>query len=328
MKRAGAALGLVLGASFFACHDDGVDFVGRHPQAADQPTALGRTLATLVAWNGSLYAGFGDANANTGPIAISPCDPRTGTFRLAWVSDTEAILTFRTIGPLLFAPAVDRRERADYAVGEPWRDEGSIGTFHAFDMATLTGADLWLVGAHGRDAVAWHSLDGGRTWSESLRIPPPDASGASRFFFAGVYRGSLYVQASRSVSNVFEGTSWSDGPDLLPEDGDVGWHPLVFAGRMVYLGAPGAGASGSRLLAFDGTRVDAPFADAVHDFTAAAGRLFALGADGVVWRTADLLRWTSLGTAPAGSRSIAVLDDEVYLGTTEAEIYRLRRHAF
>src|SRR5574341_1988275 len=74
------------------------------------------------------------------------------------------------------------------------------------------------------------------------------------------WRGAASTAGGRGVApgrlpGAFDGSGWSEGPDLLPRDGDVGWHPLVFEGRMVYLAAPGTGESGSRLLVFDGTQV-------------------------------------------------------------------------
>src|SRR5262249_4211822 len=126
------------------------DLVGQHPQASAQPTGLGRIIGGLVGWRGQLYTGYGDFGANTGPIPVTSWDPATETFRAHWVSQTEAIYNYRPIGGLLYAPAIDSRvPPADFAVGEPWEDRVPVGTWHAFDMATLTGADLWIVGQQG-----------------------------------------------------------------------------------------------------------------------------------------------------------------------------------
>lgn len=54
--------------------------VGTHPQAGQQPTTQGKTIMALHAWNGKIYAGYGDVTANTGPIAITPYNPATGMF--------------------------------------------------------------------------------------------------------------------------------------------------------------------------------------------------------------------------------------------------------
>jgi hypothetical protein len=305
---------------------------GVHPGAAGQPTEIGRTLATLVAWDGRLYGGYGDINANAGPIAVISFDPRKGAFAREWASDTEAIFTYRPIAGRLFAPATDPRAAADYAVGPPWKDERPIGCTHAYDMATLTGDDLWLVGSAGVDAVAWRSLDAGRSWRESLRVTPAGEPGEdySRFHFAGVLGRSLYVQASdyhhgpKPASSVFDGRRWSSGPNLLPAPAVRGWHAVGFANRLVYQSDQTVAAGVSQLLAFDGRRVSLPLAEAIHDFTTDRGSLLALTTQGEVLRTRDLARWQRVATAPPGSRSIGALGGAIYVGTTDSRLYRSR----
>ena len=302
--------------------------VGIHPDAAAQPTERGRILATLVAWKGRLYPGYGDFGDNTGPIAVSPFDPSTGRFESVWVSDTEAIYTYRRIGDRLFAPAIDRRVSADYAFGEPWTDRAAVNSTHVFDMATLTGQDLWMVGSQDADAVAWRSLDGGRSWTEALRLAPVTPGGGRRFWFVGIYNGRLYLEAfpwsPQPHSNVFDGTSWSDGPDLLDGHDGWGWHPEVFAGRMVLATGYAVDADGSDLLAFDGVRIERLLNTRVFDFTVAEGRLAAIGVDRSVWLTSDLARWTQLPPAPAGSRSIGILDGRIYLGASDGRLFTYR----
>jgi len=314
--------------------------VGVHPQAARQPTAIGRTLAALEAWHGQLYAGYGDYGDNTGPIGISPFDPATAAFTQVHVSDTEAIQNWRAIGDQLWAPATDRRKDADFAVGEPWRDARPIGTTHAYDIVTIDGDDLWLAGSSGVRAALWRSLDGGATWALAQAEGP--ASGIqndfARYYFAGVLGGRLYVQADdfygapHARSRIFDGSAWADGPNLLW--GSMGWRPLAFGGEMVYQGS----AQGGPLLRFDGS---APVRRAVgwnaSAVTVAGDMLYVLrqrfpaGADGLdraVVRTADLESWEVLeAPAPDGARSLAVLDGSLYAGATEARLFGLQGDA-
>src|SRR5262245_42593225 len=49
--------------------------LGTPPHAARQPTPRGRTLHATKGWMGRLYFGYGDIEANTGPIEISSYDP-------------------------------------------------------------------------------------------------------------------------------------------------------------------------------------------------------------------------------------------------------------
>ena len=69
-------------------------------EAAANKTAWGRTLE-LTGHQGKIWAGYGDWDANTGPIARIEVDPATGTYvnhgltdteRLSWVSEAGEIL--------------------------------------------------------------------------------------------------------------------------------------------------------------------------------------------------------------------------------------------
>jgi hypothetical protein len=215
-------------------------------------------------------------------------------------------------------------------VGEPWSDRLPLHSFHVFDAAT-TGTDLWMVGSQGNDAVAWRSLDGGTNWTEVRRVlPPMNSSGFARFYFAGVLGSTLYLQAVDSSGTVttplvFDpATGWAPGPDLLPRSGDLGWRPQLFLGRMVYRTHLPTSSSGARLLVFSGVTVTQSLAVPIFDFTVSGAALLALGTDGTVWRTLNLTSWQAVATAPAGSRSIGVVEGRIYVGTATAELYRLR----
>ncbi len=197
-----SVLGLLLGAPATA---DAARFVfkGTHPQASLQPSATGRGLVTLQSWNGKLYSGFGDYGANTGPIAVTPFDGTRFASAPELSADTEAIYTFRVIDGKLYAPSIDTRVGSDYAVGTDigrfasWSNPTVVGSTHAFDIVSLTGSDLWLVGSQGPDAAVWRSLDGGASWEKVLAVGPVSgiAGDFARFYGAGVYQSKLYVQA-------------------------------------------------------------------------------------------------------------------------------------
>ncbi|MBI2443333.1 MAG: hypothetical protein HYV40_05525 [Candidatus Levybacteria bacterium] len=310
--------------------------VGIHPDASIETTALAKQLQTLIAWNGRIYSGYGDYTSNTGPVTIRSFDPATKVFTQEWISDTEAISNYRIIRGKLYAPAIDRKINADYAVGEigkPWKDVSIPSTTsHAFDMVTLTGSDLWLVGALGFNACAWRSLDDGVTWSQSLCIPKVTtyASDFARFYFAGVFKGKLYVQGrdfysgAHPTSKVFDpGTStWSDGPSLLPLDG-VGWRPIEFAEKLIYRIHEGYGT----VTAFDGTSysfVPNPVGAAefsAQDIIQDGDALYVLTSSEIM-KTADLVNWTVVvPTVPFTAQSLAILDGKFYIGTTDSKIY-------
>ena len=301
-------------------------FVGTHPYAADQPTANGKALRDLQVHGGKVWAGYGDYNANTGPITLAGYDPTTGGFEAGFTSDTEAVLNLRNIGGELVAPSTDPRQRADFAISGPWRESRPLGATHVYDAATLNGADRWMVGSQGADAVAWRSIDGGTTWSESLRIGP--SSGAvgdyARFYFAAIVGGKLYVQAVNAMSgpqakaNAFDGSTWSNAPSIVPV-GSVGWAPIAFGGGVAFH-SYGHGTLGN-IFFFDGKRVRT--IGAGYDVHVAAGSLWLLDGAGLIQRTSDLVNWATVGTAPSNARSLAVDAGTIYVGTTTAELWSL-----
>ncbi len=306
-----------------------LELVGTHPQASRQPTLTGRTLNFLRHWNGAIYAGYGDYRTNTGPIAISPFALSTGRFaaKPALWANSEQLSVFRALNGNLYAPSIDPEVADDYSEtppAGPWTGLDVVESTHVYDMAARPRGELWMVGSVGYDAVAWRSLDGGVTWSSVLTVPPRIGGEFARFYFAGVQRNALYVQAvdasggRHPTSKVFDGDGWSDGPDLLPRGGD-GYDPESFGGRLVYL----AQRPLSSFLSFDGASVTNS-GQVFYNYSVDGDTLYGLGENGRILKTTDLRRWTELGAAaPAEARSIVVIDGVIYLGTTDSRLYRL-----
>ena len=106
---------------------------------------------------------------------------------------------------------------------------------------------------------------------------------------------------------------------------------VVFADRLVYASKqtystprPELAATPNRLLAFDGAVAVVAFDHELIDFFADEHQLLALDTDGVIWRTADLARWSTLAVAMnLHPRSLAVLDGAVYVGTLDSKLFRL-----
>ncbi len=312
----------------------GREFVslGRNPYAAAQPTPVGRRLHTLAGWRGELYMGYGDYDENNGPVEVSAYHPGLTSFASKLRFPSESIELYRAIGERLYAPAIDPRgdgPSAAVAVGEPggsWHNNRSILMTHAFDIASLDGADLWLVGSRHVNAVVARSVDGGRSWVTALQVGarsghPQDFA---RFHFVFVHAGRLYVQAQDfrggmfPRSQVWDGAAWADGPDLRPIP-NVGARPVPFAGQIVYLGEKG-------LVAFDGrqARTTRPATARIVDLVVAGGALHVLDGREVL-STTDLARWTPVVTAPPKATSIGILDGYLYAGTEDAELFRYCR---
>jgi hypothetical protein len=201
-------------------------------------------------------------------------------------------------------------------------------------MTTLTGSDLWIAGSNGDDAVVYRSTDGGVTWTKSLDVV---VSGkASRFYGIGAFNGKLYVQASQTdsantvvypmeaTSHVFDGTNWTKGPNL--GSGNYYWHPDVFAGRMVYLNnCPCNGGGYGTLYGMSGTGsvqvINAGIGN-IYDYTIDGTTLYALGTGGKVYSTTDLSSWYLQRTGPTTAHSLAVLNGQLYIGTSDSKIYK------
>jgi hypothetical protein len=298
--------------------------LGTHPQAAKQPTDWGKAIHTLCPWNGKLYMGYGDYDKNTGPISITSFDPATRTFSSEWTSMTESIDIFRPLGGRLYAPAIDPRgsppKAAGFAVCEPagqWRDN-PVFMEHAFDMASLTGTDLWLVGSYGDEhSMALRSLDGGVTWQKALDLFRK-GDNFSRFYYVGVLNNKLYLQSSSDTNSmVFDGVEWTNGPPIAR----FAHHPVVFAGKMVLQ-------SKKDLLAFDGEKPAASILpeNPVQAFCASSRALYILSArDGGIQQTMDLSTWSIVATAPSNACSLAVLHGRLYAGTRDSKLYEYRR---
>lgn len=333
--RLPVGLALLLAGCACGADPDDRDFVtvAVHAGAAAQPTARGRILAVLAPFQGRLYTGYGDIDANAGPIAVEAYDPARGALAREWTSDTEAVYTYRVFDGRLVAPAIDPRFDSDYAIGPPWRDLRPVRADHVYDAATLSGRDLWLAGSQGLDAVLWRIDENGQA-AVALRVPPADTSGNDfgRFYFVFAFQGRLYVHARdfnrgpKPASLVWDGRAWSEGPSLLPSADAQGWHPQPFAGRIVYAARQTvASVEGSRLLVFDGASVSQPLADPVRDVAVGETRVAALLADGRILVTANLADWTEEARAPVNARSVGLLGRDLYVGTDASEILRARR---
>jgi hypothetical protein len=336
--------GLVAAVMVSSTSSGRVDLVARHPDAVAQRTPTGRVLTTLVPHKGQIYAGFGDYSANTGPIAVRRFDPVGGWFGdVLFRSGTEAIYLYRVLNGRIYVPHIDPSvlfQNGGYAVGGDgeWRDVRPVCVAHVFDVATLTGQDLWMCGSDGPDAVVWHSPDGGPTWAESLR-DRPTYEHIGRFYGLGILGGRIYVQKSEpgvKLSKVFDGRRWSDGPNLLPPGGMM-WHPETFANQIVYQ-TNHAAIRSSPLYRFDGVRAQVALSppargqsgpgaeQGIYGFTVADDRvMYALGIDRTVYVTNDLLQWHALRVdVPAEARSLCVLDKHVYFGGSNGELFRSR----
>jgi hypothetical protein len=334
--------------------------IGRHPAAYAQPSMTGMTIATLQPFNGRIYIGYGDYSSDSGPIEVIAIDPGTGTLgesRLSFAS--EAIFLYRQIGNRLYATDIDPRgtRQGGYAMGvagedaDDWSDHKVVRSTHIFDVASFDGTDLWLFGSLGSTATAWHSVDGGDTWSDALSVPTISGEGISRMYSAFTLGGKLYTQVvdypdgDQPTSLVYDGTGWSPGPRMLPESvihiDAFPWKPVRVGDKVLYMDDhTGVTQFMARLYRFDGEKAEYAFGaqeyetgrlrDYFFDFTVSDGTAYALNRMQEVWSSTDLIEWTHEATlsldATETATSIAVVGDDLYFGTHRSGIYKLKLH--
>jgi hypothetical protein len=359
--------------------------VAVHPEAARAEAKFGaRWLWSLLPWRGRLFVGYGSYNGANPRAVVRAFDPATLQFSPApaFATDNEALGIIRPLGGRLYAPAWDAQSggavaqnfaASSDARGDSWGDHAAKVMFHVFDVATLDGRDVWFVGTDSArhcpfdtctEAVAFRSADGGQTFTEMMRRDaPPVGYRYAWFSFAGVLRGKLYLQAyfrgaaaaggpdiADDHSHVFDGRSWSIGPDLLPARrvGDMGYQPLAFDDRLVYLTRAPIARSYPNTLPLWQNRMDLVTLDSrglvtylsipagVAQFSVGGDHLYVLTRSGEVRRTRKVSapwgRWEQLAPFrvtdpdPAfgnAGRSIAALDGFAYVGTSQGELWRL-----
>lgn len=332
-----------------------------HPAAVEQPTVRGRTIHTLEGFDGRLYPGFGDYNANTGPISVTAWDPVQADWIPEGVIGAEEVNVFKRVGDSLVAPIVDARggvEGPEYAIRSAgvWTDREAAGGHlsHVFDFASSkTGRGFFLVGSDARAAfgtigsasacggpagmalVGASELDG--EWSCQL----PTHLGALGHGYGLVEaRGRLwYPDEARAASWVFEGSGWSPsplslgGPNIAYRDEAVGEEAVYLANPV--LSRYDFPQTTGTLMRFDGLSNAMPIISGVVDLARGrddSGRevVYALRRlpDGTLeFGEVDLDRigpddYVRIGDVPADGWSIGFLSGVVYIGAREASVYR------
>lgn len=288
------------------------ELLGTHPEAAAEDTERARTLHTLEYLNDKIYAGYGDYDVNTGPVEINPFDLNADAFTGSELQvPTEEINQIRTINGKLYAPTIDPLggpiAMGGYAVGEPWELNMQLEGVHFYDMATLTGTDLWVAGAGPENAMVWRSTDNGTTWENAFT-----EESDTRFYWIANLNGKIYVQVNGHPVRIFDGTTWTDGTiqAINEENGKV----IVFKDKII--------STLNGMSSYDGTKVSKvnSFIGTSRNFYVDGDYLYVVRWDGSLARTNDMLGWQEL-EVPDHASSVAVHDGTVYIGTTDSKIY-------
>ncbi|MES2631044.1 MAG: Ig-like domain-containing protein [Patescibacteria group bacterium] len=322
-------------------------YVGTHPQADVETTDKAQQITALTSWNGKIYSGYGDWERNTGPMAVSPFDPATGKIAATpeFTAETEAVEIFKVINNKLYALHVDPRGGwgATYSVADAstgttvWKNvTGKIPYTHTFGITQgLTANEIFISGqsdeGSGSNEVAkvYRSTDNGETWSQSLSIP--SRGGFNRMMFIGKVNGKIYAQNMsmadfngadpQSKAWVFNGSSWSS---TTPIQALMAYDGNEFGGKLVLRSNP----SGGSLLSFDG-RNTTTIRSSIIDYTIGAdGYIYSLSWEGfnsskkLVVRSKDMTTWENVTYAPQDASTITYLNNSLYVGTFESELYK------
>lgn len=139
-----------------------------------------------------VLVGYGDYDANTGPIDIIAVSEEGVVTTLLAAFDTEQTASMRRLGEWVYIPAVDPKTNTSARLatnqGGMWHtivaQPPDVGVaVHLFDV-TLdpSSGDLLACGSRGPDvAFVWRSTDMGATWTEDL-AHVADGGGFNRFY--------------------------------------------------------------------------------------------------------------------------------------------------
>ncbi len=323
------------------------EYVGTHPQASTETTDRAKSIKSLINWNGKIYSGYGDWDANTGPVSISPFDPATGKFSTTpeFVSETEAIEIFKVINKKLYAVHVDPRggwgatySVADNSSGTPtWQNiQGRIPYTHTYGItAGFSPSEMFISGqsdegsATNEVAKIYRTTDEGATWTQSLSVP--SRGGFNRMMLIAKFNNKIIAQSYSSTD--FNGagvqsTAWSwDGSrwaSANPIAASLPYDATEFAGKLILKSS----STGGSLLAYDG-RTTTTARSSITDYVVGDdGYLYTLGYQGygssslVITRTKDLTTWENISYAPAQASAIGYLDNTLYVGTRDSKLYK------
>lgn len=293
--------------------------LGCVPRAVAQSTAWGKSLQGLIWHDGRLWGGYGDWNANTGPIYPWSWSPSTGIVDSGFASQNECIAHFRSIQGKLFFPYIDPKP-SDGFVGRlsgsgPWTAHQLTDVAHVFDIAEHkpTG-HIIVVGGISPEAVGrsmnWRSTDGGVTFNETFGYGNPSriTGGGRAYYIVDTPDGNLVMGTGPNRQWIYNGVApWVQVPDRTYPITNQWGRVDYIGGRyvqhyyttscsmtpLVIAGDPSRSANcstvtpdgavwffaGSRLKRFPTT---GPEVELPHDFTGCA-RSMAVGPDGAVF---------------------------------------------
>lgn len=304
--------------------------LGEVPQIANSPTAEARIIVQLHPFNGRIFLAYGDWNeTRQRGCHVLAWNPDTRTIEDYGRYATDAFWTLRTVNDEMWALITDPEVGADPDAVVVGRD-GSLREisgeteltpypWHLFDVT-------WFNGKHylfGADRSQGESKSWGTVWVHELRPdrhsdwywrPVLQEPAVIRTYAGFVLNGAMYaVHSNGQVDRTTDGTDWIRIAAVLPV---TPVKPMVRQNSLVYVrsGWPGLYPTGD-LLQFDGAT--ASTVGAVQDhFLDGSGSLWTMARETIAKDGEPVT------SAPAGATSICVLDEAIYVGSSNSHLWR------
>jgi len=293
----------------------------------------------MKAYEGRIYMGYGNWDVYP-PVVVASYDPVGNAFHLEFSAYTDSIGIFREIGGVLYLPHTDPvhyegfRDLSFRSEGR-WYDITPVGMLHAFDVATVTGSDLWLVGSYvaglaapstNAGATVIRSTDAGRTWA-NLTLP----TSLGRYYYGFALRGRFYVRDT--VYNGAVGSRVVQAPyNLLFKPTPLGPSASEFIVGLAER-SPGLSSNAApvTLVSYD-TAAWRNLRSGVIDFTAHGSNVITLETNAVtlcneIWIgtsvTATQAAWQRLDLTniPPGAKALEALNGFVYVGDNQGRLW-------
>lgn len=305
---------------------------GTHPISTG--LASGHGLHTLMPYNSKLFVGYGDYSDffDIGPIDIYSWDGDS------WVDEqhttlTESIEQMYVFNGNLFVAATDPDPNTasydfDVLSGSTWSQYRMSGgaseaLLHNFSMVYFDGK-YWVAGSARSTGlgVVYSSSSLAGPWTNY----PFTGDVQGRMYGLWHLNGVLYALDSDKDVHVWNGSTWSENGWELPF---VPGRCRTFNNMMVYTPSIRGGVNNASLRSIDANGVVATYASAgaTYDVWPEGSYMYIL-ADGntsnmCVMRSTNLSGWEFVAIAPSNGESLAIMDNTIYVGTTDGELYSI-----
>lgn len=302
----------------------------------------------MIVWDGSLYVGGGDYDANTGPIGIYRLDLKSSEWESSPLLPEEEFDRFRVIDDRLTAPGIDPKESwefGNYYVlqdGEWTKKRVIPNGVHTFDLAENDGLIFASLGVEEGYSPIAVSDDGGETfrpvemWKDDQIIDTSDFDQV-RSYDLFVLDGQVYASfLSTHGSTLYELYRYEDGKFVF----DNRWNGKVKRKAISYKLICDQAVYRERLYLATGNlyvttdlneieQIEMPNGELVYDVAVTDAGLYILCGEKREDGTVVVSVWKQLGRDPSDFRlmfdfvysipplSFAVLDGTFYIGMSD-----------